>query len=162
MTSGYLREIAGLRPRGVRLMGLDVGKKTIGLAVCDPDQSLATPLKTIARTKFTRDIVELERVVKDYEIGGFIVGLPINMDESEGPACQSVRDFVLEMRRYPAVVGEKPWVAFWDERFSTLSAENYVEGSMKKRKAKDAGVIDKLAALVILQSALDYIRNQDL
>lgn len=159
MTSGYLRDMMDSRPRDARLLGLDVGKKTLGLALCDPSQNLATPLKTIQRTKFTRDIVELEKIVEDYEIKGFIIGLPLNSDDTEGPACQSVRDFALEMMRYPDVVGAAPWVAFWDERYSTISAEHYVHGSVNKRKAKEKGITDKLAALVILQSALDYIAN---
>jgi putative holliday junction resolvase len=159
MTSGYLKDILDKRPREARLLGLDVGKKTIGLALCDPSQTLATPLKTIQRTKFTRDILGLEKVVKDYEIEGFIIGLPLNADKTEGPRCQSVRDFALEMLRYPNVVGDAPWVAFWDERYSTISAENYVDGSVNKRKAKEKGITDKLAALVILQSALDYLSH---
>lgn len=158
MTSGYLKDIKEQRPRDACLLGLDVGKKTIGLALSDPTHGMATPLLTIQRTKFTRDIVELEKIVKDYEVEGFVIGMPLNSDDTEGPRCQSIRDFALEMLRYPAVVGQSPWIAFWDERFSTVSAENYVDGSVNKRKAKEKGIIDKLAAYVILQSALDYLQ----
>ncbi len=159
MTIGLLRDIADKRPKDVRLMGLDIGKKTIGVALSDPAQGLATPLRTIKRTKFTKDILLLQEIINDYEVAGFILGLPINMDESEGPRAQSIRDFAAEFVRYPEIVGENPWVALWDERFSTVTAENYVHGSVNKRKAKDKGILDKLAAQVILQSALDYIEK---
>lgn len=157
MTRGLLKEIAGLRPLNVRLLGMDIGKKTIGLAVCDPAQSLATPLETIRRTKFTKDILELKRVIADYEIGGFVLGLPLNMDGSEGPRCQAVRDFAAEMENHPDIFGDDPWIAFHDERFSTVSAENLVDGSVSRKKAKAKGTLDKLAAQVILQDALENL-----
>ena len=142
-------------------MGLDVGKKTIGLALCDPDHAVATPLSTIKRRKFTLDMEELAEVVREYEVGGFVIGLPVNMDGSEGPRAQSVRDFALEMVRHEAVVGAEPWVALWDERLSTVSVEDFVDKSVEKRKtrvqAKDSGLIDKLAAQVILAGALEFM-----
>lgn len=159
MTIGLLKDIAENRPRDARLMGLDIGKKTIGLSVCDPMQSLATPLQTIKRTKFTKDLVHLEKVVQDYEVEGFVLGLPLNIDGSEGPGCQAVRDFALELVRYPSVVGKNPWIALHDERFSTMSADNLMDGSLSKRKAKEKGITDMLAAQVILQSALDVMGN---
>lgn len=160
MTIGLLKEIADIRPKNARLMGLDIGKKTIGVALSDPAQGLATPLKTINRTKFTKDILQIKEIVRDYEVEGFILGLPINMDESEGPRAQSIRDFALEFVRYPEIVGENPWVALWDERFSTITAQHYTqESDLSRRKAKDKGVLDKLAAQVILQSALDYMER---
>ncbi len=158
-----LKNIAGDCPRGTALLGLDVGKKTIGLALSNPDQSLATPLQTIKRTKFTKDILVLEQVVKDYEVGGFVIGLPINMDESEGPRAQSIRDFAAELVRYPAIVGDAPWVALWDERLSTKSVEdivdNFVDKRSKRVRAKESGLIDKLAAQIILQGALDFLAH---
>lgn len=157
MTIGLFKEIAEKRPRGARLLGMDIGKKTIGLSLCDPMQSLATPLKTLKRTKFTKDLIALEAIVKDYEVKGFVLGLPFNMDDSEGPRCQAVRDFASELVKYPNVVGKEPWIAFHDERFSTVSADNLVEGSVSKRKAKEKGVTDMLAAQVILQSAIDSL-----
>ncbi len=159
MTIGLLKDIAGKLPRGARLLGIDVGKKTLGLALADPALVVATPLKTLARTKFTRDVESLADIVQDYEIGGFVLGLPLNMDGSEGPGCQSVRDFAAELVRYPSVVGPKPWVALWDERLSTASVEEFVDNSigMKRSKAKERGITDKLAATVILQGALDFI-----
>ncbi|MCC7305641.1 MAG: Holliday junction resolvase RuvX [Alphaproteobacteria bacterium] len=180
MTIGLLKDIIGEMPRDVRLLGMDVGKKTIGLAVSDPDLRVATPVKTLQRVKFSRDIEEIRKIIKDYEIGGFIIGLPLNMDGSEGRACQSVRDFAAEMEnaltRLSALgtlslkgeggaprsgEGEGLWIALWDERLSTASVEDFVDNSVgiKKRKAKEQGLTDKLAAQYILQGALDYLHK---
>lgn len=145
------------RPKGVRLLALDVGKKTLGLAMSTPDQTLATPLKTITRTKFTKDILLLHDVIRDYEIGGYVLGYPVNMDGSEGPRCESIRHFAQEMANHPDIFGPDPWIAFWDERLSTSSVEDFVGNHMNIRKAKEKGVIDKLAALTILQGALERI-----
>ncbi len=146
---------------GRALLGMDVGKKTIGLALCDPDCRVATPLMTIKRTKFTKDLLRLEEVVREYEVGGFVIGLPVNMDGSEGPRAQSSRDFALELARYPDVVGQEPWLALWDERLSTASVKDFVDSSVRKRKtrveSKDSGLIDKLAAQHILQGAIDSL-----
>ncbi|MCB1720832.1 MAG: Holliday junction resolvase RuvX [Rhodospirillales bacterium] len=171
------------RPHGVALLGLDVGKKTIGLALSDPGQTLATPLQTIRRTKFTEDMESLKAVIAEYDIGGFILGYPVNMDGSEGPRAQSTRDFAIEMEaflssRTPQAEGShiavgdpssqaprddnsKLWIALWDERLSTVSVEEFVDKFVQKRKtkvnAKPSGLIDKLAAQVILQSALNFM-----
>ncbi len=158
MTIGLLKNIVSECPRGQALLGLDVGKKTIGLALSDPSQSLATPLQTIQRTKFTKDMIALKAVLDEYEIGGFVVGLPINMDGSEGRRAQSIRDFCMEMERF---LGGDQWIALWDERLSTVSADKIVDNLVEKRKtkidAKASGLIDKLAAQVILQGALDFM-----
>ncbi|MGB0720341.1 MAG: Holliday junction resolvase RuvX, partial [Bdellovibrionales bacterium] len=100
MTIGLLKNIIDHAPRGSALLGLDVGKKTIGLALSDPSQSIATPLQTIKRTKFTADMKALETIITDYEVGGFVIGYPVNMDGSEGPRAQSIRDFAVEMENY--------------------------------------------------------------
>ena len=156
MPIGHLKDMMPTCPKEVALLGLDVGKKTIGLALSDPGQSLATPLKTIKRTKFTKDVEEIKGVIKEYDVKGFVIGYPINMDGSEGPRAQSVRDFAIEMDK---VLGEE-WIALWDERLSTVSVEDLVDKMVDKRKtktnAKSSGLIDKLAAQVILQGALDY------
>ena len=156
---GLLKDIAKSRPRDVRLLGMDIGKKTLGLSVSDPMHSLATPIETIKRTKFTKDILKLDVIIKDYEIGGYVLGLPLNMDDSEGPRCQATRDFAAEMLNHPAIFGDDPWIALHDERFSTVSAETIVDGFVNKRKAKDKGITDMLASQVILQSALDWLGN---
>lgn len=156
-----LENIATKRPRGIALLAMDVGKKTIGLAISDPDQTFAMPLKTINRTKFTKDMELLKSTLDQYEVGGFIIGLPLSMDGSEGPRAQSVRDFALEFANRNEIVGADPWIALWDERLSTKTVEQMVDKSVDKRKtkinAKKSGLIDKLAAQQILQTALDYI-----
>ena len=160
MTIGLLKNITDSCPKGRALLGLDVGKKTIGLALADPNHGIATPLQTINRTKFKHDMNALTEVIKEYEIGGFIIGLPVNMDGSEGRRAQSIRDFAIEMQR---TFGNDPWIALWDERLSTVSVEESVDNFVDKRKtkknAKASGLIDKLAAQVILQGALDFLSN---
>lgn len=159
-----LENIVDFCPQGVRLLGMDVGKKTIGLALADSAQGIATPLLTVRRTKFSEDIRELEEVIRDYEVGGYVIGYPINMDGSEGLRCQSVRDFSHEFKRQISA-GFRPreglWIALYDERLSTASVEGLVDESVdiSRRKAKEKGVTDKLAARVILQSALDYMQQ---
>ena len=158
MTIDLLKNIANECPKGRALLGLDVGKKTIGLALSDPSLAIATPLDTIKRTKFTKDMQALSKVIEDFEIGGFVVGLPVNMDGTEGRRAQSIRDFAIEMER---TLGDNPWIALWDERLSTISVEQSVDNLVEKRKtktnAKASGLIDKLAAQIILQGALDFI-----
>ncbi len=160
MTIGLLKDIADQAPENAALLGLDVGKKTIGLALCAEGMSLATPLKTINRTKFTKDMEEIKTVIAEYEIGGFIIGYPVNMDGSEGPRAQSIRDFAHEMEK---ILGQGAFIALWDERLSTVSVEESVDRFVGKRKtkinAKSSGLIDKLAAQIILQGAVDFIRN---
>lgn len=157
MTIDLLKNIYKDCPKGQALLGLDVGKKTIGLALSNPTQTLATPLQTIKRTKFTQDMACLLAVINDYKVEGFIVGLPINMDGSEGRRAQSIRDFAIEMKN---TLGQDTWIALWDERLSTVSADNIVDNLVEKRKtkinAKASGLIDKLAAQTILQGALDF------
>ncbi len=136
---------------GQRLLGLDVGVKTIGIALSDLGRIIATPTTTIRRTKFRADVAELKALVEEHEIAALIIGLPINMDGSEGPRCQSVRQFaanVLEVIPIPA--------ALWDERLSTVAAERALLEADMSRKRR-AEVIDKMAAAVILQGALDLM-----
>ena len=159
MPTGLLANIINSIPANTRLLGLDVGKKTIGLALSDPNHSIATPLRTINRTKFTADVQEILKVIEDYEVGGYIIGLPVSMDGTEGPRAQSVRDFAIEFAKQ---IGGDPWVALWDERLSTVSVESLVDELVEKRKtkanAKASGLIDKLAAQHILQGALEFIK----
>lgn len=148
-------------PHNVPLVGMDVGAKTIGLAVCDAGHCVATPVTTIKRTKFSKDIVALARFIRDYDIGGCVIGYPISMDGREGARCQSIRDFALEFKAqcFNDICGEESWVSLWDERLSTASVEDFVRESVgiSTKKAKARGVTDKLAAQVILQGALDYM-----
>lgn len=159
MVIGLLKDIKGSCPSGA-LLGLDIGTKTIGLAVCDPARRLATPLRTIVRRKFTLDLQEIGQSIRDYEIKGYVLGYPLNMDGTAGPRCQSVRHFAEEMARYPDIVGLEPWIALWDERLSTASVEESVGNFVDIRKAKKKGTIDALAARHILQGAIEILEKE--
>ncbi|WP_159726996.1 Holliday junction resolvase RuvX [Methylosinus sp. Ce-a6] len=146
-----LEELAALLPRKGRLMGLDIGTKTIGLALSDVERRIATPLETIRRVKFTKDAERLGALVAQHEIGALIVGLPLNMDGSEGPRAQATRAFMRNfgaMRRIP--------YAFWDERLSTAAVTRELLAQDVSR-AKRAEVVDRMAAAYILQGALDRL-----
>ncbi len=138
-------------PKGRRLLGIDLGSKTIGLAISDPSFKIASPITTLKRGKLTIDAAAIERIVTEREIGGLLVGLPINMDGTEGPRAQATRDWSLELARRLAL----PY-AFWDERMSTMAVERMmIEADMtRKRRAEK---IDQAAAAYILQAALDTI-----
>jgi len=151
-----LKNLKTSRPAGA-LLGIDPGKKTLGLALGAPGQSFATPIGTIPRGKFAQDVAALARTVKDYDIKGLVIGFPLNMDGSEGPRCQSVRHFAQELEKHPEIVGNTPWIALWDERLSTASVEGFVGEFVDIRKAKKKGTIDALAAREILQGALDFL-----
>ena len=145
-----IAEIRSLLPRGKRLLGLDLGDKTIGLAVSDPGLVVANPLETIRRTKFTGDAAALIAIVEARDVGGLILGLPVNMDGSEGPRCQSTRQFAANL------LGKIDLpVAFWDERLSTAAVQRLLtdEADMTRRRRGD--VVDKMAAAYILQGALE-------
>jgi len=144
-------------PPGGRLLGLDLGEKTIGMAVSDPLLGVASPIGTIRRTKFTQDAQELARAMRDRAVHGLVLGLPVNMDGTEGPRCQSVRQFAKNLLERPALFGGKePEIAFWDERLSTSAVERMMIGFDMTRKRRDE-VVDKLAAAYILQGALDHL-----
>lgn len=141
---------AALRPARA-LAGLDLGTKTIGVSVSDRLLSVATPLQTIKRVKFGHDAAALLDIVAARDIGGLVLGLPRNMDGSEGPRCQSTRAFARNL----AALTELP-ITFWDERLSTVAAERaLLEADTSRRKR--AEVIDHVAAGVILQGALDRL-----
>jgi putative holliday junction resolvase len=135
--------------RDERLLGLDVGSKTIGLALSDVMRQIATPLETIRRAKFKADAARLLALAKVHGAGGLIIGLPLNLDGSEGPRAQSSRAFARNL----AQLTDLP-MSFWDERLSTAAAERALLEANTSRKRR-AELIDKLAAAYILQSALD-------
>lgn len=139
-------------PTSRRLMGLDVGTKTIGLAVSDALLGLATPLQTIRRNKFAPDAQQLFALADRYEVGGLIVGLPLAMDGSEGPRCQSVRQFAANL----LAIRDLP-LAFQDERLSTVAVERMMIDDADLSRAKRAQAIDRAAAAYILQIALDRL-----
>lgn len=139
--------------RGARLLGLDVGSKTIGLALSDLSRTVATPFDTIRRTRFTDDVRALLRVAEVHGVCAYIVGLPIKLDGSEGPRAQSTRAFVRNLTRHTALP-----VVFWDERWSTAAVERTLLEADASRKRR-AEVIDKMAAAYILQGALDRLAH---
>ncbi len=140
-----------LKP-GARLIGIDVGTKTLGLALSDVGRMIASGLETIRRTKFTTDARHLLDLAARHGVGGFVIGLPLNMDGSEGPRAQGTRAF----QRNLAQLSPLPML-LWDERLTTAAAERtLIAGDVSRRRR--AQVIDKMAATLILQSALDRLR----
>jgi putative Holliday junction resolvase len=144
---------AALPPRG-SLIGLDLGDKTIGVASCDPDRKLATGVETIRRSKFTADARRLLALAAERNAAGFVLGLPINMDGSEGPRAQATRAFARNLSK----LTELP-IALWDERLSTAAVERDLIAADVSR-AKRAAVIDQHAAAYILQGALDRLNRK--
>jgi len=143
---------ADLKP-GQRLMGFDIGEKTLGLALSDTSLTIATPLETLRRGKFAADVVILQRFVEEHRVGGFVLGLPVNMDGSEGPRCQSVRAFAGNL------LGKIDLpLAFWDERLSTAAVTRTMLDADLSR-ARRAELVDKLAAAYILQGFLDRLKS---
>src|SRR5579883_2614307 len=148
-----LEALADLLPRQARLLGLDLGTKTIGLALSDVERRIATPLTTIARTKFSRDAEKLIAEIKRFDVFALIVGMPLNMDGGEGPRAQATRAF---LRRF-APLCDRP-VALWDERLSTAAVTRALIAQDVSR-AKRAAVVDRMAAAYILQGALDRLSD---
>ncbi|GLT07925.1 Holliday junction resolvase RuvX [Sulfitobacter sp. PR48] len=146
-----MAEFAAALPPMSALIGLDLGEKTIGVAVSDSFLSVATPLETIRRKKFGLDAARLTEIIRDRRIGGLVLGLPRNMDGSEGPRCQSTRAFARNFDRLLPLP-----ITFWDERLSTVAAERALLEADTTRKRR-AEVIDHVAAGYILQGALDRL-----
>jgi putative holliday junction resolvase len=138
----------GLAPRA-RLMGIDLGTKTIGLALSDVERRIATPLETIKRVKFTPDVQQIKALAERYDVGGLVFGLPLNMDGSEGPRSQATRAFVRNLKPLLPLP-----ILFWDERLSTVVVTRTLLDADASR-AKRADAVDKMAAAYILQGALD-------
>lgn len=148
-----IEEYAAALPAMRALIGLDLGEKTIGVAVTDSFLSVATPLETVRRKKFGVDAARLAEIMTNRSIGGLILGLPFNMDGSEGPRCQSTRAFARNLSRlHPDLP-----IGYWDERLSTVAAERALLEADTSRKRR-AEVIDHVAASYILQGVLDRLR----
>lgn len=144
-------ELAGLLKPNQRLLGLDVGSKTIGLALSDVSRSIATPLETLKRGKFGDDARWLWALMREHEVAALVIGLPINMDGTEGPRCQSVRQFAKNLLALADTD-----IVFWDERLSTVAAERaMLEADMSRKKRAEN--VDKVAAAYILQGLLDNL-----
>jgi putative Holliday junction resolvase len=138
-------------PRLARLLGVDLGTKTVGLAVSDVERRLASPVKTIKRTKFSADAKELVACADEFDVAALVIGFPLNMDGSEGPRVQATRAFVRNM----AALTPRPFI-FWDERLSTAAVTRSLIEQDASR-AKRAEVVDRMAAAYILQGALDRL-----
>ena len=151
MTVLLLTEAAPLLPARGALLGLDLGTKTIGVATSDPDRRLATAVETVARRTFSADAARILALAAERNAAGFVLGLPVNMDGTEGPRAQSTRAFARNLAKLTALP-----IALWDERLSTAAVERELiaaDVSRGKRKA----VIDQHAAVYILQGALDLL-----
>lgn len=152
MTGDFQQAAAAFGVRGV-ILGLDLGDKTIGVAASDPDRRLAMPVETIRRTKFAVDAARLVGLATARAAVGLILGLPLNMDGSEGPRAQSVRGFARNLARQTTLP-----VAFWDERLSTAAVEREMI-ALDMSRSKRASLVDGNAAAFILQGALDRMRS---
>ena len=142
-------------PRDARLLGIDHGTKTLGLALSDPAQTLATPLKTVRRGKFEADVAALQGVIRDYGVEGLVAGWPVSMDGRAGPRAQSVRDYMAMLAPRLGL-----WWAVWDERLTSDVANRLMAGEMDLSFAKRGQAVDALAAQTILQDALDFMRSR--
>ena len=141
-------------PRGA-LIGLDLGTKTIGTAASDPDRRLATAVATIARKNFSQDAAQVLAVAEERRAVGFVLGLPVNMDGSEGPRAQSTRAFARNLGR----LTELP-IALWDERLSTAAVQRMLTDEADMSRKRRAEVVDRAAAAYILQGALDALAKK--
>ena len=149
-----ITELAGALPPRRALLGLDLGEKTIGVAVSDISLTIASPLELIKKSKFTLEAERLFKLMAMREADGLVIGLPVNMDGTEGPRCQSCRAFarnILRLRDMP--------IAFWDERWSSSVMNRFLIEEADLSRAKRAEVIDKNAAAYILQGALDRMKG---
>jgi len=140
---------------GSRLLAIDAGEKTLGLAISDSALKLASALETIRRTKFRADAARLQAICAARNVGGLVIGLPVNMDGSEGPRCQSVRQLAQNLVERDFA---QP-IAFWDERLSTSAVERFLVEEADLSRRRRAQVVDKMAAAYILQGALDYLAH---
>jgi putative Holliday junction resolvase len=144
-----LTDFAASLGRGARVIGIDVGSKTLGLALSDATRNIASALVTLRRSRLAEDLRRLLDVAAEHGVGGFVVGLPLNLDGSEGRRAQATRAFVRDL----AKATQLP-IVYWDERLSTIAAERVLlEADLSRRRR--AEVVDKVAATVILQGALD-------
>ncbi len=147
-----IADLPAALPRGAPVVGLDLGEKTIGVAVSDASLMIASPLELIRKTQFTKDAQALFKLMDSRAAAGMVIGLPVNMDGTEGPRCQSVRAFarnILRLRELP--------IAFWDERLSSAAVNRLLITEADLTRARRADLVDKMAAAYILQGALDRL-----
>jgi len=149
-----LTELPALLPRYSALIGLDLGEKTIGVAVSDTTRMVASPLELIRKTKFTAEANRLFALIDERQVGAVVIGLPVNMDGTEGVRCQSNRAFARNLLRLRDIP-----IAFWDERMSTMAVNRFLIDQLDASRAKRAGLVDQMAAAWILQGALERLRQ---
>lgn len=138
-----------------RILGIDHGTKTLGLAICDSNQTIVTPMETIHRKKWKHDKERLQNIISQNDIDVIVVGYPLNMDGSAGTRCQSVKDFVMLMEE---TWGDIPFF-FFDERLSTNYVDKFLDNDLTKTRAKRKQFKDALAAQIILEDALSWAKN---
>jgi putative Holliday junction resolvase len=148
-----LIDLPSALPAYAPVLGLDLGSKTIGVAISDATRAIASPLELILKTKFTDEANKLFRLMEARGAKGIVIGLPVNMDGTEGPRCQSVRAFGRNLLRLRP---ELP-IAFWDERWSTQAVQRMMTDEADLSRARRAELVDKMAAAYILQGALDRL-----
>ena len=147
-----LADLLDVLPANARLLGLDIGSKTIGLAISDSARKVASSIDTIRRIKFSKDVMILQQAATERGAAGLILGLPVSMDGTEGPACQSVRQFAANVD-----CAFDTHISFWDERLSTSAVERFLVKEADMSRSRRAQVVDKMAATYILQGALDSL-----
>ena len=145
-------DFAAALPAGARLLGLDVGNTTIGLALSDTRRKIASPLSTIERSKFTKDMEGLKTIISAHDAAGLVIGYPVNMDGKPGPRAQSTRTFVSNMSKQLALP-----MLLWDERMSTMAVERMMTDEADMSRARRSELVDKLAASYMLQGFLDSL-----
>ena len=150
-----LTDLPAACPPGTPWLGLDLGETTIGVAVSDATRMIASPLTLIRKTKFTPDAQQLLKLMDQRGASALVIGLPVNMDGTEGPRAQSCRAFARNLERIRPVN-----VAFWDERLSTTAVERFLIDELDLSRKRRADVVDRTAAAWILQGALDRVRDQ--
>jgi putative Holliday junction resolvase len=140
---------------GLRLLGLDLGEKTIGVALSDTSRSVASPMETLRRSKFSMDAEKLGKIVVEQNVGAVVIGMPLNMDGSDGPSAQSARAFGRNLAARISVP-----IVFWDERLSTVAVTRTLLDADASRRRR-ADVVDKMAAAYILQGAIERLRHKE-
>jgi putative Holliday junction resolvase len=150
LITANLAEFRAALPERGRLIGLDIGTRTIGVALCDAERTIASPAETIARTKFAADLARLESLGAGHTIAGLVIGLPLSLDGSDSPRTQAVRAFARNIERLG------PPILLWDERWSTQAVTRALIDADHSRKRR-AALVDKLAAAYILQGAIDAL-----
>lgn len=150
-----LLDLPAACPPDTPWMGLDLGEKTIGVAVSDSTRLIASPLELIRKSKFTQEAEHLFKLMANRKVSALVIGLPANMDGTEGPRAQSCRAFARNLERLRPVN-----IAFWDERLSTSAVERFLIEDLDLNRKRRAQVVDRTAAAWILQGALDRVRDQ--